>query len=326
MAKKISEGDKKYYRILRILNMLNTKGRVKVADLAQEFNVTPRSIQRDLDRINLTRFHLDSIEKGVYQFAPGISLKETEMSPGQLAALVMLAEISKNVGGTVDKSFKTLFKKMVKINPWESPIIPIMPKLIKDKKRHYISDILYAIENRKELEIDYFLDSKKEIVKRYVCPLKILFSDGFIYVFSMFKGKKRYVKYRLDKIKKLTVTENEFIYPKNIKKILEDARNIWGATDSKYRKISVSLKIKDWARDYFRIQEIIGGQKITEEKDGSLLFKAKVCHIFEIVPHILRWMPNVEVLEPKELKKEINNRIKEYLKKNSQLIFVSLSN
>ncbi len=310
MAKKTSEGDKKYYRILRILNMLNTKGRVKVSDLAQEFNVTPRSIQRDMERINMTHFQLDTVEKGVYKFAPGISLKETEMSPEQLTAFVMLAEISKNVGGTVHKSFKTLFKKMIKSNPWESHFIPLMPKLIKDKNNPYIQDILYGIENRKELEIEY-ADKKN---KRYICPLKILFSDGLIYILSIAKGKNNFKTYRLDKIKKLNVTENEFNYPENIEKRVEDARNIWGTTDSKGKKIAVSLKIKDWARDYFSNQEIIGGQKISEEKDGSLLFKAKVCHLFEIVPHILHWMPNVEIIEPKELKKEVNDRIKEYLK------------
>ncbi|MCG2726741.1 MAG: transcriptional regulator [Elusimicrobia bacterium] len=313
MAHKKNEGDKKYYRILRILNMLN-KGQVKVSKLAQEFNVTVRSIERDLERINMTEFRLDSPEKGVWKFAPGISLKETKMSPGQSAAFVMLAEISKNLGGTVDKSFKTLFKNIMRTNPWESNIIPIMPKMIGLKKHPYIADIEYAIDNRKELRIEYFLEDKNEIVKRYICPLKILFADGLTYILSMFKDKNKYMKYRLDKIKKLDITEIEFPYPKNITKIIEDARNIWGATDSKYRKIIVSLKIKDWARDYFLTQEIIGGQKITKEKDGSLLFKAKVCHIMEILPHILRWMPNITVLEPEELKEEINNKIKDYLK------------
>ncbi|MCK5583981.1 MAG: WYL domain-containing protein [Elusimicrobiales bacterium] len=314
MAKKESEGDKKYYRILRILNMLNTKGRVKVSELAQEFNVTTRSIQRDMERINTTQFQLDNPEKGVYTFAPGISLKATEMSSGQLAAFVMLAEISKNIGGTVHKSFKTLFKNIVNSNPWESNFIPIMPKMIKNKKRSSIKDIDYAIDNRKELEIEYFKENENKTVKRYICPLKILFSDGLIYILSMFKEKNYYMKYRLDKIKKLTITDNEFTYPKNIEKIVEDARNIWGATDSKYRNIKVSLKIKDWARDYFLNQEIIGGQKIKQEKDGSLLFTAKVCHLLEIAPHILRWIPHITVLEPKELKKEINTRIKTYLK------------
>jgi len=61
MSKKDS-GDKKYYRVLNILNRLN-EGPVRVADLSDEFAVSERSIQRDIERINLTGFHLDDCVK-----------------------------------------------------------------------------------------------------------------------------------------------------------------------------------------------------------------------------------------------------------------------
>ena len=53
----LSEGDKKYYRILNILNRLNA-GPVSTSELASEFNVSPRSVQRDIERINMTGFSL----------------------------------------------------------------------------------------------------------------------------------------------------------------------------------------------------------------------------------------------------------------------------
>jgi len=85
MAQKDFAGDKKYYRVLKILNSLNEKGSVRVAELAAEYDVSERSIQRDMERINMT-FGLEQTGKGEYAFAAGVSLQELRLSGEQLSA------------------------------------------------------------------------------------------------------------------------------------------------------------------------------------------------------------------------------------------------
>ena len=57
--------DKKIFRLVSILNKLNGGGKVRSIELAEEFNVSIRSVQRDLDLLNLTGFPLDTQEKGI---------------------------------------------------------------------------------------------------------------------------------------------------------------------------------------------------------------------------------------------------------------------
>lgn len=315
MASKKGEGDRKHYRIGKILNLLDN-GPIKVSELAAEFNVTPRSIERDFERIELYGYEVETPAKGIKRFAPGVSLKKSKLTTDQHSALIMLHEMSKNLGGSVNKSFSSLFKHLTESDPWESNIIPIMPRLIRVDTVPYIKEIEEAIDYGRKLDMDYRPGRQPEAVRRLVCPLKILFADGFAYLLALPEGKKdRAITYRIDRIKSLAVSEESFTPPAGVDKLVRKARNIWGVMPEKYRKILVRLKVESWARDYFRHQEIIGGQKTTEEKDGSVTFEAKVGQLMEIIPHIMRWIPHVTPLEPPELKTEVRAMVDRYFKK-----------
>lgn len=57
-------------------------------------------------------------------------------------------------------------------------------------------------------------------------------------------------------------------------------------------------------------------QKEKELKDGRLEVKFTVKGTGGIKQWIYRWLPYVEVVEPKELKEEIKSELKEAMKKN----------
>ncbi|MBU2575155.1 MAG: WYL domain-containing transcriptional regulator [Elusimicrobia bacterium] len=315
MASKRGEGDRKHYRIGKILNLLDS-GPVRINDLALEFDVTTRSIERDFERIELYGYEVETPCKGVKQFAPGVSLKKSKLTADQHSALIMLHEMSKNLGASVNKSFSSLFKHLTESEPWESNILPLMPRLIKTETIPYIKEIEEAIDYGRKLKMTYCSRGKTEADIRVVCPLKILIADGFAYILTVpGDGKGRAATYRIDRIKSLEVLPDGFTAPADVEKIIRKARNIWGVMPEKHRRIQVRLKVERWAVDYFRQQEIVGGQKTRDEKDGSLTFEAKVCEHREIIPHILRWIPNVTILEPPELKAEVRSLVERYLKK-----------
>ena len=314
MATKDFAGDKKYYRVLKILNLLNEKGKVKVPDLAEEFDVTERSIQRDIERVNMT-FGLEQTDKGEYAFAPGVSLKEMRLSGEQMSALIFMHEMFKGMGGAFGKSFAALFHRMTKSSPWESPYSIIMPRPGKDLDiKKFIPDIETAILERRSINIDYV--RKGESVLRTLAPLKILVDNGFYYVLSMGGKKDEYVKYRLDNIKSLELTSHNFIPPDNIEKAIKDATSVWGAMPARDRKILIRLKISPSAADFFRKKEFFPLQKIIkEEHDGSVILESRLAQFMEAIPTILNWIPDIEVLEPEQLKAEIRSRVEQYLEK-----------
>jgi predicted DNA-binding transcriptional regulator YafY len=214
MQEKDFAGDKKYYRVLKILNLLNEKGSVKIADLAAEFDVTERSIQRDIERVNMT-FGLEQSGKGEYSFAAGVSLKEMRLSGEQLSALIFMNEIFKGMGGAFSKSFEALFQRMAKSSPWESPYSIIMPRPSKELDiTKLIPDAETAILEHRKIRVDY--PTKGVHASRVLSPLKLLVDNGFYYILAMGAKKGEYVKYRLDKMKNIELTPDTFTPPANI--------------------------------------------------------------------------------------------------------------
>ncbi|MFA6434937.1 MAG: WYL domain-containing protein [Elusimicrobiales bacterium] len=314
MPPKDFAGDKKYYRVLKILNLLNEKGKVKVPDLADEFAVSERSIQRDIERVNMT-FGLEQTDKAEYSFAPGVSLKEMRLSGEQLSALIFMHEMFKGMGGAFSKSFEALFHRMTKSSPWESPYAIIMPRPGKNLDiRKFIPDIETAILEHRALSVEYI--RKGETVRRTLAPLKILVDNGFYYILCMAVKKGEYVKYRLDNIKSLELAPQTFVPPADIDKAIHDATSVWGAMPARDRKILMRLKIAPSAADFFRKKEFFPLQTIKkEERDGSLILESRLAQLMEAIPTILNWIPDIEVLEPETLKAEIRARVERYLRK-----------
>ena len=314
MPKKDFTGDKKYYRVLKILNILNEKGSVRIADLAAEFNVSSRSIQRDLERVNMT-FGLQQDCKGEYSFACGVSLKEMRLSEEQLSALILMKEMFKGMGGAFSRSFDALFRRMTKLSPWESPYAIIMPKPGKDLDISKLTpDVETAILEHRKIRVDYI--KKGALTNRVLAPLKILVDNGFYYVLAMSEKRGEYVKYRLDNIKNLELTAQTFTPPADIGKIIKDATSVWGAMPARDRKISMRLKIAPAAADFFRKKDFFPLQKIVKENpDGSIILESRLAQFMEAIPTILGWLPDITVLEPEALKTEIRSRVERYLKK-----------
>ena len=325
MAKKRTEGDKKYFRILNIISRLNA-GPVKISELALEFNISIRSVQRDLERINMTGFGLDTFQKGVYQFAPGISLRDLKLSNEQLSVLVLMHDMAAQMGGTLETAFDKIFSRLTSSSGFDSPFHAIIQRARQTLDAGIQKDLEFAIENRRKIKIAYKSQGGKS--DRELSPLKLIFSDGFFYLLAAPakqpvgppQAERRsqkadaFLKYRADKITKLDILNAEFTPPpkKAMAKLLDGATSIWGVTAS--RGLRVRLRLKGPAADFFKSKEVFPRQKTIKESSKYLILESAAAHPMEIIPHVLQWLPDITVLGPASLKNEIKDRIAAYLR------------
>lgn len=315
---KTESGDKKYYRVLNILNRLN-EGPVRIAGLCAEFNISERSIQRDIERINLTGFQLDTPSKGVYTFAPGVSLKTFNLNSEQLSVLVLMREMAAGMGGAITDAFDKVFARATKSSAADSLFYAIGAKALNPLTRKFYEDIVFAIEHRKKIKMLY--SSAKGASERLVRPVKILTSESFFYLLAMPDKAAdgiNFIKYRVDRIKSLKVLPDEFIPPSReiVKKILGSATTIWGVNEGKTEKIT--LRAEGAAADFMLNKEILPRQKVSKPgPDGTVTVSATIHHHMEVVPLIMHWMPEITVLAPAALKADVKNRIDQYLRKQA---------
>ena len=68
--------DKKFFRMMVILSELDAGKIVATSELAKRFNVSVRTVQRDMDLLNTVQYPIDVVDKGRYRFGNGFSLKK----------------------------------------------------------------------------------------------------------------------------------------------------------------------------------------------------------------------------------------------------------
>ena len=309
MSTKNTSYDKKVFRLFFILNQLDSRKRASSAELAREFNVSLRTVQRDIVLLNTTGFPIISSEKGYHSFMEGFSLKKMMLTREEASLLSFLHDISKSLGEKFEDSFSSILKKVVS-KEQDSAFYVKLPEGSKISKDFpYIKELEEAVKDNNKIVLHYKTLEKEGDYK--VCPLKITFFDGFWYLLSQVDCKEWLRTFRLDNIQGVEMLNEYFTLPKNINTILNESVNIW-FSEKKDKK--VVLKVDKEAANYFKQQTYFPLQKITKEnRDGSLRIETMICHNEEIIYTILRWIPHVHVIEPKYLKKEIKGKIVEYL-------------
>ena len=303
--------DKKIFRLINILNRLDAQGRVNSRDLTDEFSVSMRTIQRDIELLNMAGFLLDSPKKGVYTFAEGFSLKKMRLTNQDASLLTLFFDIAKSLGPNFEESFRGIFAKIL-TQEQDSPFYVKMPDGLKIPKDYpFLKEIEKAIDESEKILIQYKSHDKEGDYR--LCPLKILFVDGFWYLLAHPEGKKWLTKFRLENITSVENIGGHFVSPQNLKTILDESINI--LFPEKRDKI-VILRVDKEAARYFKQRTYFPKQKIKKSnKDGSLILETKVNNYHEILPVIFRWIPNISVIAPSDLKDRIKKEIKTYLGK-----------
>jgi len=310
MTTKNTSYDKKVFRLFYILNQLDSRKKISTSELANEFNVSLRTVQRDIVLLNTTGFPIISFEKGYHSFMEGFSLKKMMLTREEASLLSFLHDISKSLGDKFEESFSSILKKVVS-KEQDSAFYVKLPEGSKISKDYpFIKELEAAVKDSIKIVLNYKTPEKEGEYK--VCPLKIIFFDGFWYLLAQVDGKDWIIKFRLENIINIELLDEYFTSPRNLSTFLDQSVNIWF---TEKRDKLIVLKVDKDVAMYFKQQVYFPLQKITKEnKDGSLRIETKICHNEEILRIILRWIPYVHVIKPKDLKVEVEEIVKGYLK------------
>ena len=264
--------DKKIFRLFYILNRLDTGKGVTTRELSEEFDVTYRTVQRDLQLLNITGFPIVSSEKGHHSFLEGFSLKKMLLTKEEATLLTFLNEITKSLGENFEDSFHDILKKVLS-KEHESPFYAKIPDGLRIKKDYaFTKDLEEAIGDKRKIALHYKTDKKEGDYK--VRPLKIVFYDGFWYLLAQVDNKDKLITLRLENIKELELLDEYFTPRKDLNTILDESINVWF---SEKRDKKVVLKVDKEAARYFKQRVYFPLQKIKKEnKDGSLMIETTI--------------------------------------------------
>ena len=294
--------DKILTRLTIILSKLNDGKALSVAELAEEFNVSARTIQRDFNE-RLVSFPIYQ-EGRRWRMQAGYRIEKSQSLEDEIV-LGIIEKITEGIGGDFAMRSHALLSKIK-----NEDFNPIYAKLNIEDISDKLSDIQileHAIKSRTEVRCTYD-DDKHSPYETTIQPLKIANFEGFWYLLAMREGVLK--KYYLKNISHTTMLESHFHVDASIDRRLDDALSVWFQED--VEPFDVVLHADKVAAKYFRRRPLPTQRTESLSEDGAMEFSVRITHEMEILPIIKYWIPHLHIISPDWIRERIEEEVADY--------------
>jgi len=303
------EYDKILTRLTKILSRLNEGEKLSVKELAEEFNTSRRTIQRDFNE-RLSAFPLEK-EKKKWKMKDGFCIEKSKSIEDEIV-LDIIEKMTESIGGAFSTKAHKLLSKIK-----NEEFNPIYAKLNIEDISEKFSDIQIlenAIKEKRVLEAIYDNERSKPY-KTTLQPLKIANYEGFWYLITKTGDELR--KYYLKNISQIKPKDEFFKVTQEIEDLLENSISIWFSKTAK--PFEVTLYAESEIAKYFK-RRALPTQKITSIlENGDIELTLTITDEMEIIPIIQYWMPYLHIIEPQKIAEIVDKNILQYKQKREQL-------
>ena len=291
-------------RLFRILYYILEKEKVTANELADKFEVSVRTIYRDIDSISSVGVPIFTTQgkgggiKIDNEFILNKSLFDANEKEQIIAALQGLEKTNEAYKSELITKLSALFK--IKNSNWIE--IDFTSWGSNNTYQDLFNTLKIAIINKNIISFSYN-SSKAEKINRRVKPIRLLFKeqDWYLYAFCLLRNDFRYFK--LSRIKDLEVLAINYE---------DNFENEVLKKELKYENI-VNIKLKFNKSVAFRVYDEF--KAIEEDEKGNLYVEIKIPNNYKLYNYIFSFGSNVEILEPKEIRNQFKNIIDELAKK-----------
>lgn len=291
-------------RLFRILYYILEKEKVTANELAEKFEVSVRTIYRDIDSISSVGVPIFTTQgkgggiKIDNEYILNKSLFDANEKEQIIAALQGLEKTNKAYKSELITKLSALFK--IKNSNWIE--IDFTSWGSNNTYQDLFNTLKIAIINKNIIFFSY-ISSKAEKINREVKPIRLLFKeqDWYLYAFCLLRNDFRYFK--LSRIRDLEVLAINYE---------DNFENIVLKREIKYEN-TVNIKLKFNKSVAFRVYDEF--KAIVEDKKGNLYVEMKIPNNYKLYNYIFSFGANVEILEPKEIRNQFKNMINKIAKK-----------
>ena len=213
-------------RISAILIQLQSRRVVKAGDIADRFNISLRTVYRDIKTLEEAGIPLIG-EAGVgYSIMDGYRLPPVMFTREEATAFLTAEKFVEKLTdtSTMAQYQSAMYKVRAILKSSEKDALENLDGSIEVLKSHsqkragsadHIQTILDCIICKKIMSIDYFAAHSQENTKREVEPVGVFFLDSFWHLIAYCRLRSDYRDFRIDRIKKLMVTDKSYINSKH---------------------------------------------------------------------------------------------------------------
>ena len=294
-------------RLFEIIYILIQKKKVTAKELANRFEVSTRTIYRDIEilsRANIPIYASKGKDGGIGILDEYI-LNKSILSEDEQNQILFALQGMKKVRGADEKDIlqklSTLFNK--EINDWIKIDFSTWGK--DNTQEEKFEMIKSAILNKNQLEFVYY-NSNGEKSKRIVEPLQIWFKNNSWYLISYCKLKNDYRTFKIARIKEINILQEHF--ERELPKKKKEER-------CNFKSISLTLEIsKEMA---YRVYDEFENEEIITKDEGNFLVTVEYPENEWVYSYILSFGEYAKILKPDYakciIKEKLQNTLKNYL-------------
>ena len=287
----------KIERLIGILSILLQREKVTAPELAKQFEVSRRTIQRDIESLCRAGIPISTTQGagGGISIMEGYRVDRTVLTTPEMQAILSGLRSLDSVSGT-----RRYAQLMEKLSAGTGELVPGSSHMLIDLSSWYktslppkIELIQEAIEQYRAIRFTYF--SPKEESVRTVEPCYLVFHWSAWYVWGWCQMRKDFRLFKLNRMTGLTAGDP---FPPRSSPLpdLEPER----VFPIKYQ---VTVLFDPTCR--WRLVEEYGTNRFTVEPDGKLRFTGGFPDADSVLSWVLTFGDKAELLEPEELRKQL---------------------
>lgn len=292
-------------RLFEIIYILLDKKVVTAKELAERFEVSQRTIYRDIETLSTAGIpvYMSKGKGGGISILPEFVLNKAVLTEEE--KLEILSSIKAvNAVSFNDSDMEKVLKKLNNIlgeNDTDWIEVDFSNWGNAEREKEIFNILKSAILSKRIVNFDY-MSGKGENIKREVYPLKLYFKGQSWYMYGYCKIRDDYRFFKLRRIKDLCISKETF----NIKFL----KNIM-KKDNIYEGKFIILKMRISSKMAYRVYDEF--ENFQQLQDGSFIVEIKYPKGQWIFNYIYSFGEECEVLEPEEIRKEVKDKIKKML-------------
>ncbi|MFS9438953.1 helix-turn-helix transcriptional regulator [Streptococcus sobrinus] len=301
-------------RLIGLLCVLADVEKITVQQLADRFEVSKRTIFRDLDTLNLAGIPIISYPGigGGVSIIEGYKIDKKILSTDDTRKIFTALKGLKSIEN--DNSYNSLIAKLIPKQEKEiflySEYIINFSSWFDDSVIHEKAIILHkAICNRQCVSLEYV--SKKSREKRIVEPYKLIFKQSDWYLYAFCRNRNDFRLFKLKRIISYELLEN-FFEQQQISDICFEKNYAKDLFSKQYKKGFIKVVLEYDLKDEFEITQKIDAsffQEISNQTDTG-----QICFYTSSLPSVsnlvFEMLDKVRVISPPELYNDIICRLK----------------
>lgn len=312
----------RFNRVTAIFIQLQSRKIVRAKDIAYRFNISIRTVYRDIQTLVEAGVPIGS-EAGVgYYLIDGYRLPPVMFTKEEVAAFLTAEKlIEKFTDNSIDSNFKSgMMKIRATLNSIEKDLLESIEENIEVLNRrqrleisnnsNYIQKIIESISERKSINIRYHTFYSNEIKDRNIEPIGLFFSSGCWHTIAFCELRQDYRDFRLDRILNITRTDKPF------RKKHPSIKDYLGKLSKEQNLKTIVISVDKEVAQYLSEQKYYNGFVNEHPIDDKIQMTFLTSSLEYFVRWFLMFADKADIISPSPLKLMLKEKLSAVKKRN----------